>query len=117
VAPGAAKVVKIAADGSLSDAVTGQSALVAIAMGPDSRVYVTSISKNFFMETPDLGQVLRLNDDGTTEVVVDGLVMPNGIVFDDSGNLYVTHMTVSFGPPGAPPAGQVLRFDGVAVSG
>ncbi len=114
LAPGVAKVIKIAPDGTMSDAASGLSALVGIAKGPDGNIYLSSLSHNFFVSPPEAGQVLKLNADGTTEVVIDGLVTPNGITFDDQGNLYVCYMTVTQAPPGTPPVGQVLKFENIA---
>jgi len=116
LAPGAAKVLTIAPDGTVSDLATGLSALVGIATGPDNNLYVSSISKNFFQDVPDLGQVLKVNGDGSTEVVVDGLLLPNGITFDATGNLYVAHVTTPPGPT-TDAVGQILRFEGIAVNG
>jgi hypothetical protein len=41
-------------------------------------------------------------------------MLPNGLAFDDAGNLYITAGTVA--PPGMGPVGMVLRCDGVAAS-
>ncbi len=43
---GPPRVIKIARDGTMTDAATGLSALVGIAKGPDGNVYVSSISHN-----------------------------------------------------------------------
>jgi sugar lactone lactonase YvrE len=112
--PGAAKVLKVGSDGSLTDYATGLTMVVGVAVGPDGNVYASQISTNFGGQQPAPGNVLRIKSDGTTESVVEGLVLPNGIAFDKDGNLFVAAMTVGFGPPGSPPQGMVLRFDGVA---
>ncbi len=57
--------------------------------------------------------MLKLNADGATEVVIDGLITPNGITFDDQGNLYVCHMTVTQ----AEPAGHSPDGPGAEVRG
>jgi len=113
--PGTAKVVKLGADGTVSDAVTGLTMVTGVAFGPDKAMYVCELSTEF-SETgpPKPGQVLRVLPGGKTEVVVDNLLLPNGIAFDKAGNLYVTTNTVAFGP-GAP-AGTVTRYDGIAAA-
>lgn len=112
--PGAAKVLKVGADGKLTDYATGLTMVVGVAVGPDGNVYASQISTNFSGQQPAPGNVLRITSGGKTESVVEGLVLPNGIAFDKSGNLFVAAMTVGFGPPGTPPQGTVLRFDGIA---
>lgn len=110
--PGAAKVVSVAQDGSVSDIATGLTMVVGLSAGPDGQLYATQISTDFLGEMPAPGNVVRLLADGTQEVVVDGLILPNGIAFDSDGNLLVVVNSVSIGGP----TGQVLRCDGVAAS-
>lgn len=111
--PGAAKVLAIAADGTVSDAATGLTMVVDVAVGPDGNLYASQISLNFLSQPPALGNVVRIAADGSHEVVVDGVPFPNGIAFDADGNLYLVANTVSFGPP----AGMILRCDGIATPG
>jgi len=115
--PGSAKVVRVAPDGSQSDAVTGLTAVVDVEVGPDGMLYVTEFATGFDAEgqtgwRADSGRVLRIPEGGSPEVVVAGLNKPNGIAFDDAGDLYVT--VDSDVPPQAGPQGQLLRFDAVA---
>jgi sugar lactone lactonase YvrE len=86
--------------------------VVDVAVGPDGNLYANQISTNFLAEIPAPGNVVRINADGSQEIVVDGLMFPNGIDFDAAGNLYVVAGAVSMGPP----AGMLLRFDGVAAT-
>jgi sugar lactone lactonase YvrE len=118
---GAAKVVRVALDGTVTDVVTGLTAVVNVTFGPDGHLYIVEFG-TFTFAPPDTvgwdansGRVLRVRDDGTTEVVIDGLDQPYGIAFDKKGNLYVTNRTNY--PPEAGPLGEVLRFDGVARKG
>lgn len=107
---GAAKVVNVAVDGTLSDVATGLTMVVGIAVGPDGHLYVSQFSTEFSGEMPAPGNVVRVLEDGTQEVVVDGLMLPNGIAFDSDGNLLVVTNALSFGQP----SGQLLRCEGVA---
>ncbi len=61
--------------------------------------------------------MVRVGEDGTAESVVEGLMTPNGIAFDDAGSLYVAVNSATFGPPPAEPQGQVLRCDDIAAAG
>jgi hypothetical protein len=111
--PGAAKILAIADDGTISDAATGLTMATDVKVGPDGNLYAAQISLNFLAEPPEPGSVVRINQDGSIEPVVEGLMLPNGLVFDADGNLFVT--AVSNNPPGVPePLGMVLRCDGVA---
>jgi len=110
--PGAAKVLAVAEDGTVTDAATGLTMVVDVTVGPDGNLYASQISTNFLSEPPAPGSVVRIGADGAQEPVVEGLMLPNGIDFDADGNLYVVAGTVSFGAP----AGMVLRFDGVAAA-
>lgn len=111
---GAAKVVAIAPDGTVTDAVMGLTMATGLALGPDGRWYVCQLSTNFLGAQPEPGSVVRVLEDGSLETVVGGLLLPNGITFDAEGNLYVTTGTININPPDMPPAGMILRFDGVA---
>lgn len=110
--PGAAKVVSVGQDGTLTDVATGLTMVVGVALGPDGHLYATQISTNFLGEMPEPGNVVRLMEDGTHMPVVDGLVLPNGIAFDADGNLLVVVNSVSLGEPN----GQLLRCEGVAAA-
>ncbi|MBX3070904.1 MAG: ScyD/ScyE family protein [Thermomicrobiales bacterium] len=110
---GAAKIQKISG-GTVSDVAGGLTMATDVAIGPDGHLYAVQISLNFLAETPDPGSVVRVLENGTLETVVEGLMLPNGLAFDDAGNLYITAGTVA--PPGMGPVGMVLRCDGVAAS-
>ena len=113
--PGTGGVVIAQADGTFVDAATGLITVIGVALGPDGALYASQFTAGG-EEGEELGpgNVVRVGADGAAEVVIDGLVTPNGIAFDDTGNLYVVVNSAVFGPPG-PPAGQVLRCDGVAA--
>lgn len=108
--PGTAKVVRVGADGVVSDHATGLTMLTDLAMGPDGRLYAVSLGE--FTErgpTPNSGAVLRIGRDTTSEAVLSGLSAPTAIAFDRDGNAYVT--LDGAGPPGT---GRVMRYPGVA---
>jgi len=88
--------------------------LTDVTIGPDGYLYAVQISTNFLVEPPAPGNVVRLLGDGTAELVVADLMLPNGIGFDEEGNLYVAAGTVT--PPGSPPAGVILKVGGVAAN-
>ena len=116
--PGGAKVVRVAPDGTVGDVVSGLTAVVSLAVGPDRLLYVVEFGS--FNRTsqppswnPNSGRILRVLADGTTQVVADGLNLPQGSTFDKVGNLYLA--VNSSTSPQAGAQGQILRFDGVAA--
>ncbi len=109
--PGAAKIMAVTEDGTVTELAGGLTMVADVKIGPDGQLYACQLSTNFLAEIPAPGNVVRVLADGTQEVVVDGLMLPNGIAFDATGNLYVVVGTVSMGPP----AGMILRIDGIAV--
>jgi sugar lactone lactonase YvrE len=106
-------ILAYAPDGSFTEGVTGLSTIVSAALGPDGLMYVSQLTADFSGEMPAPGNVFRINADGTTVAVVEGLTFPHGIAFDADGNLYVTVNSIISSPEAA--LGQVLRFDAIAV--
>lgn len=108
--PGSAKVVRVAGDGTVEDHATGLSMLTDLTAGPDGALYAIRLA-NWTEQgpTPASGALIRVNDDGSHEEVLSGLMFPSSVAFDADGNAYLTVNTLA--PPGA---GQVLRFAGIA---
>lgn len=104
---GAAKVVHIAADGTITDAVTDLTMVTGLAAAPDGTLYATELSTNFLSRPPAAGDIVRVKKDGAKEIAYRGLSFPNDIAFDSAGNLYV--VTNASSPAGAPAAGVVLK--------
>ena len=111
--PEASKIVTIDSDGAVGDFATGLTMVTDVKKGPDDNFYACLISTNFMGAQPAPGSIVRISDDGTNEVVVPNLILPNGIAFDDDGNLFVTVMAIT--EPGSP-TGMVVRCDGIASS-
>ncbi len=112
--PGRSKVVKVTADGKVSDVVTGLTYTVGVAVGPDGLLYISELTSGLDMTAnppmPKPGRVSRILANGTKQVVADNLNTPNGIAFDKAGNLFVATGSVD------PQNGQVMRFAGVAAA-
>ena len=105
---GGAKVLRVTANGSVSDAIMGLTSVSWITFGPDGLLYIVE----FGVESPNSGRITRVLADGTKQVVADGLNDPNGVAFDKAGNLYVAVNGST--APNDGPLGQILRLDSVA---
>lgn len=103
--PGSAKIVRVQ-DGTVSDYATGLTMAVDMATAADGTLYVLSFG--LFEPTgpvPASGSVHRVQADGSSEMVVDGLSFATSIAFAPDGALLVAINGVM------PVAGQVLRFE------
>src|SRR5919199_1101540 len=116
--PGAAKVVRLGVGDATADVARELTMVTGVAFGPDRNLYVSEISTGVSLSAQGLqiapGRVERVLPNGSTQVVADGLMAPNGIAFDRPGNLYVV-VNSAFTPPDAGAAGQVVRCDRVAA--
>ena len=83
---------------------TGFKTIIDLSFGPDGNVYLLehASSPTFF---GGFGRVLRIATDGTSSVVVDGLVRPTSVLVDSDGTVYVTNRGVSID------TGEVLRIE------
>jgi len=110
----APSIVKIDGDGdfaTLTPQAVGLSFVTGLASGPDGNLYVSQLFDD--PEGPPVGTIFRVLPDMGVEPVVEGLVMPHGIVFDGDGNLYVTVYALMSAP--GMPAGAVVRIDGIGA--
>lgn len=109
--PGTAKVLRVTADGEVSDFAGGMTMLTDLAMGPDGNLYAVSFGA-FTEEGPvfNSGSVVRISAEGEAEVVVAGLPFATSIALDADGNGYVTINGIAI-----PGAGQVLYFEGLTT--
>jgi len=107
--PGSAKVVEVSADGEVSDFATGLTMLTDLTQGPDGNMYATQFGM-FTQEGPvfNSGAVIRIMEDGTSEIVIDGLPFVTGIAFNDAGDGYVI-----INGAGIPEAGMVVLYEGL----
>jgi sugar lactone lactonase YvrE len=56
--------------------------------------------------TPFTGRIVRVDPNGTKEVIVSGLALPTGMTYGPDGNLYVSNWGFGAGPGG----GQILKI-------
>jgi sugar lactone lactonase YvrE len=107
--PGSAKVVKVTADGQVSDYATGLTMVTDLRSGPDGQLYAIQMGQ--FTEqgpVPNSGAIVRVKEGDASEVVVAELSFPTSIDFNADGDAYVTTNGV-----GAPGSGELVLFEGV----
>ena len=110
---GAAKVVRIAADGTVEEVWTGLTAVTSLAMGPDGALYASELSSETVDEDPFLvpntGRVVRQTGPDSLEAVVTDLDYPVSIGFGSDDALYLAGP--AFGANAGADRGWVLRID------
>jgi len=107
--PGSAKVVKVSSEGAVSDYAIGLTMLTDLQRGPDGNLYAVSFGM-FTQEGPvfNSGAIIRILEDSSSEIVVDGLPFATGLAIDADGNGYVAINGIAI-----PQAGMVVRYEGL----
>ena len=108
---GTAKVVRVAADGSVTDAWTGLSLITGLAVDTVGGLYALEMATGYGDDggeiAPGSGRVVRRTAPDGVEVVVTGLALPTSMEFGPDGALYVS--SPAFGADDG--EGTVLRLD------
>ena len=109
---GAAVVVRVSADGTVTEAWSGLTLITALAVGPDDALYALEMATGIDPEDPDSiapgsGRVVRLGEGGAIEEVVTGLALPVSMAFGPDRALYVGGPT--FGADQG--QGTIVRID------
>lgn len=120
---GAAKVIKVAADGTVTDIWTGLTTVTGLVVGPDGTLYAAELSTGNLSEPPFLvpgsGKVVRQTGPDSSEDVATGLTLPIALAFGPDGGIYVSlpaiganqgqGIIVRLGPSAATPVAGALR--------
>jgi sugar lactone lactonase YvrE len=110
---GLAKVVHVAADGTVTDAWTGLTTVTGLALGPDGTLYAVEMSTENRAEPPNLqphtGRVVRQTGLATSETVVSEGNLLTKIGFGPDDALYLTYP--AYGPDAGRGQGVLLRID------
>jgi len=89
---GAAKVIHVAADGTVSDVWTGLTTVTGLAVGPDGSLYASELATDNLTGPPFLqpfmGKVVHMTGAATSEDVATGLMFPIALSFGPDGELY-----------------------------
>ena len=112
VTPGTEKVFQLArSSGTLTLAKGGFTTVLGLDFDARGRMYVLETTHGAGFPTPGTGRVVRVNLDGTRQVIVDGLFFPTAMRFGPDGKLYISNK--GFGPP---QPGELLQVDVPGVS-
>jgi plastocyanin len=110
---GASKVVKVAPDGTVSDAWTGLTVVTDVALGPDGSLYAAEMATGFTEGSadmpPDSGRIVRQSGPDSSEPVVTELPYPVNIGFDADGRLVIA--APAFGPDAGVGQGFLVSVD------
>jgi hypothetical protein len=91
---GAAKVMHVAADGTVTDVWTGLTTVVDVAVGADGTLYALEMSTGNIEQPPFLmpgsGRIVHQTGPDQLEVVADGLMLPIALEIGPDGAFYVS---------------------------
>ncbi len=95
---GAAKVMHVAADGTVTDVWTGLTAVTDVAVGADGSLYAIEMSTGNLAEPPFLvpgsGRLVHQTGPDTLEVVAEGLMLPVALEIGPDGAFYIAMPSV-----------------------
>ena len=108
--PGSGHVDRVTPDGTVTEGVVRNlTTPVDVAFAPDGTLFVLQFAAQFdprrLRYLPSGGEVRRVNPDGTTSVVVSGLMFPTAMTFGPDGALYVSN----YGNESNDGQGQIVR--------
>lgn len=103
----AAKIFKIELDGRLSVFKTGFTCIQGILLDRHGRIYVLESNVSVPFPAPDKGRVIRINRNGSTDIIITGLSRPAAMTFGPDGRLYVSNKGYGY-PPGM---GEIVRVE------
>jgi len=109
--PGASKIVRIAADGALSDYATGLTSTTDLRRGKDGELYAVQFA--IFGQqgpAPNSGALVRIRPGTSSQVVISGLNYPTSVDFNAAGDAILT-----VGGVGAPGSGAVVKYTKIAT--
>ena len=103
--PRSQRILQVRRNGDMSVFARGFTTVLGLDFDDEGRMYVLEMSREAGFPTPGLGRVIRVNDDGSRDVVVNRLSFPTAMRFGPDGWLYISNR--GFGPE----PGEILRAD------
>lgn len=108
IVDGSSSIYKVTPDGHTTEWATGFSAILGLAFDHQARLYVLEMTFGSVSGFPEPGKsrVVRLNPNGTKQVIATGLSFATGMTMGPDGNLYVSNW--GFGR--APGGGEIRKI-------
>jgi hypothetical protein len=103
LAVGNSNIYKVTPSGEVKVWATGFTSVLGVAFDQQHRMYVLESSPANGFPTPNVGRVVRVNNNDTRDLIVDKLNFPTGMTFGPDGALYISDS--GYGPP----TGRVLK--------
>ncbi len=100
---GSSNIYKVTPSGEVKIWAGGFTFVLGIAFDRQHRMYVLESSAVDGFPTPGAGRVVRLNNNGTRDVIVDNLTFPTALTIGSDDALYISE--TGYGPP----AGKILK--------
>jgi len=100
---GSSSIYKVTTHGEVSVWATGFTGVLGVAFDKHNRLYVLEMSAGGG-PIPMTGRVVRINKNGTRDLIAVNLMFPTGMTFGEDGALYVSNS--GFGPPN----GQIIKL-------
>ncbi|MEO6820644.1 MAG: ScyD/ScyE family protein [Ginsengibacter sp.] len=99
-------VYKIKPNGEISIFATGFKLVLGLTFDNLGAMYVLETTTQNAFPTPGTGDVVRIDDSGTRQIVVSGLNLPTGMTFGPDNKLYISNWGFGMPPVGG---GQILQ--------
>lgn len=106
ITEGSSNIYKITPDGTTKVDEGGFTTVLGVVFDNRARMYVLENTTGNMFPTPFTGKVIRVNPNGTKDVIASGLALPTGMTYGPDGNLYVSNWGFGMGPGG----GEVLKI-------
>ena len=105
IVDGSANIYKIASDGDIEIAATGFTTILGLVFDKRGRIYVLEMTTGNPFPTPGTGRIVRVNKNGSKDVIATGLNFATAMTMGPDENLYVSH----WGFGAAAGAGEILK--------
>ena len=106
IATGSERLFRVDRDGAVSVVRGNLTSVLGLDFDAQGRAYLLETTQGGGFPVPGTGRVVRINFDGTRNVIVKGLFFPTAMRFGPDGRLYISNK--GFGPP---QPGEILRVD------
>ncbi len=97
--------MKITLSGEVSVLKAGLTNITGLLIDPQARIYALESNVGVSSPTRETGQLVRINRDGSKEVIIAGLSEPSAMTFGPDGSIYISDK----GYGHQPGEGEVLR--------